>query len=78
MANILRRDLRGGPAQPRGTAEFLGDAFALFFRLSSSARCNTTTEYAGWLSDAGFVDVQIQPMPLTSAIAIISGRTPGR
>lgn len=61
------------PDQP---AELLGDAFALFFRLSSSARCYTTAEYAGWLSDAGFVDVQVQPMPLTGAIAVISGRTP--
>jgi hypothetical protein len=63
-------------ACPDEPAELLGDAFALFFRLSSSARCYTTTEYAGWLSDAGFLDVQIQPMPLTGAVAVITGRTP--
>jgi hypothetical protein len=65
--------VQAGPDEP---AELLGDAFALFFRLSSSARCYTTTEYAGWLSDAGFLDVQIQPMPLTGAVAVITGRTP--
>ena len=65
-------------ANPDEPAELLGDAFALCFRLSSSARCYTTSEYAGWLSDAGFVDVQVQPFPLTGAIAVMSGRTPGQ
>jgi hypothetical protein len=60
---------------PDEPAELLGDAFALCFRMSSSARCYTTTEYASWLADAGFVDVQVQAMPLTGAIAVISGRT---
>jgi hypothetical protein len=63
---------------PDEPAELLGDAFALCFRMSSSARCYTTAEYTGWLGDAGFVDVQVQPFPLTSAIAVISGRTPER
>ncbi len=65
--------VQAGPDEP---AELLGDAFALFFRLSSRARCYAATEYAGWLSDAGFVDVSVQPFPLTDAIAVISGRTP--
>jgi hypothetical protein len=64
-----------GPDEP---AELLGDAFALFFRLSSTARCYTTTEYAGWLADAGFVDVEVQPFPLGRSLAVISGRTPER
>jgi len=53
-------------------AELLGDAFALFFRLSSIARCYTTTEYAGLLADAGFVDVDVQPFPLGRSLAVIS------
>jgi predicted O-methyltransferase YrrM len=62
-----------GPDEP---AELMGDAFALFFRLSSTARCYTTTEYAGWLTDAGFVDVDVQPFPLGRSLAVITGRTP--
>ena len=57
-------------------AELMGDAFALFFRLSSTARCYTATEYAGWLADAGFVDVEVHPFPLSRALAVITGRTP--
>lgn len=62
-----------GPDEP---ADLFGDALALFFRLSSSARCYTTSEYGGWLTDAGFVDVQAQPFPLGRSVAIVTGRTP--
>jgi SAM-dependent methyltransferase len=61
---------------PDEPAELMADAFALFFRLSSTARCYTTTEYAGWLADAGFVDVEVQPFPLGRSLAVITGRTP--
>jgi cyclopropane fatty-acyl-phospholipid synthase-like methyltransferase len=56
--------------------ELLGDAFALFFRLSSTGRCYTTTEYADWLTGAGFVDVQTQLLPLGRSLAVFTGRTP--
>jgi hypothetical protein len=56
--------------------ELLGDAFALFFRLTSSARCYTTAEFAGWLAGAGFVDVQVQPFPVGRSLALVTGRTP--
>jgi hypothetical protein len=39
--------------------DLFGDAFALFFRLTSTARCSRTDEFTGWLTDAGFVDVQV-------------------
>jgi predicted O-methyltransferase YrrM len=61
---------------PDAPPELLGDAFALFFRLSSTARCYTSAEYAAWLTDAGFVDVQIQPFPFGGSLAVITGRTP--
>jgi hypothetical protein len=56
--------------------ELLGDSFALFFRLTSSARCYTTVEFAGWLAGAGFVDVQVQPFPVGRSLALVTGRTP--
>lgn len=56
--------------------ELLGDAFALFFRLTSTGRCYTTTEYAGWLTDAGFTDVQTQLLPMGRSLAVFTGRTP--
>ncbi|HVW34173.1 MAG TPA: methyltransferase [Acidimicrobiia bacterium] len=57
--------------------ELMGDAFALFFRLSSTARCYAASEYAAWLTEAGFTDVGIQPFPLGGSLAAITGRTPG-
>ena len=62
-----------GPGEP---PELLGDAFALFFRMTSSARCYTTAEFANWLTDAGFVDVQVQPFPIGRSLALVTGRAP--
>jgi DNA-binding PadR family transcriptional regulator len=62
-----------GPSEP---PELLGDAFALFFRMTSSARCYTTTEFSAWLTDAGFVDVQVQPFPIGRSLALVTGRAP--
>jgi hypothetical protein len=56
--------------------ELLGDAFALFFRMTSSARCYTRAEFTTWLTDAGFVDVQVQPFPIGRSLALVTGRTP--
>ncbi|HET9772641.1 MAG TPA: methyltransferase [Acidimicrobiia bacterium] len=56
--------------------ELLGDAFALFFRLTSTGRCYTTDEYTGWLTGAGFTDVQTQLLPLGRSLAVFTGRTP--
>ena len=56
--------------------ELLGDAFALFFRVTSTGRCYTTAEYAGWLADAGFTDVQTQLLPMGRSLAVFTGRTP--
>jgi hypothetical protein len=56
--------------------EIVGDAFALFFRLTSTARCYATSEYTGWLEDAGFVDVEIQPTPFAPFQLLATGRAP--
>lgn len=56
--------------------EVLGDAFALFFRLTSTGRCYSTTEYADWLTAAGFTDVQTQLLPMGRSLALFTGRTP--
>jgi SAM-dependent methyltransferase len=56
--------------------ELFGDAFALFFRVTSTARCYAEAEYTGWLCDAGFVDVTVQPTPLAPAQLLLTGRAP--
>lgn len=65
--------LQPAPDEP---PELLGDAFALFFRLSSTARCYSRAEFTAWLSEAGFVDVGVHPFPLGRSFAVITGRTP--
>jgi len=62
--------------EPTDPPELLGDAFALFFRLTSSARCYTTAEYTDWLANAGLVDVQVHPFPMGRSLAVVTGRTP--
>jgi hypothetical protein len=56
--------------------DIVGDAFALFFRVTSAARCYTTSEYLGWLAEAGFGDVQIQPLPVAPFQLLATGRAP--
>jgi 2-polyprenyl-3-methyl-5-hydroxy-6-metoxy-1,4-benzoquinol methylase len=56
--------------------DLVGDAFALFFRLTSTARCYTATEFMGWLTDAGFADVQVQALPVGRSLVLVTGRTP--
>jgi len=62
-----------GPGDPPDLA---GDAFSLFFRLTSTARCYTATEHTGWLAGAGFVDVQLHPLPVGRFFLLATGRTP--
>jgi predicted O-methyltransferase YrrM len=57
-------------AQP----DLIGDAFALFFRLTSTARCYTVREFASWLTNAGFTDVQVQPLPVGRSLILVTGR----
>jgi len=60
-------------AQP----ELIGDAFALFFRLTSTARCYTVGEFTNWLTDAGFTDVQVQALPVLRSLTLVTGRAAG-
>jgi hypothetical protein len=58
------------------TPDVIGDTFALFFRLTSTARCYTTGEFIAWLSDAGFVDPQVQALPVGRSLQLVTGRAP--
>jgi 2-polyprenyl-3-methyl-5-hydroxy-6-metoxy-1,4-benzoquinol methylase len=62
--------------QPEADAptELVGDAFALFFRLTSTGRCYTASEYVDWLTEAGFSDVQLQPTPSAPFQVLATGR----
>lgn len=57
-------------AQP----DLIGDAFALFFRLTSTARCYTAGEFTSWLTDAGFTDVQVQALPTSRSLILVTAR----
>jgi hypothetical protein len=54
--------------------DLIGDAFALFFRLTSTARCYTVGEFTSWLTSAGFTDVQVQPLPVGRSLTLVTGR----
>jgi hypothetical protein len=67
----LRRPERDDPP------DIVGDAFALFFRVTSTARCYTTSEYLDWLDAARFSEVQAQPLPFAPFQLLATGRAPG-
>jgi hypothetical protein len=46
----------------------------LFFRLTSTARCYTVGEFTSWLINAGFTDVQVQPLPVGRSLILLTGR----
>jgi 2-polyprenyl-3-methyl-5-hydroxy-6-metoxy-1,4-benzoquinol methylase len=62
--------------EPDEPPEIVGDAFALYFRVTSTARCYATSEYTSWLSEAGFKDVQLQPLPFAPFQLLATGRAP--
>jgi len=62
------------PAADDAQPDLIGDAFALFFRLTSTARCYTVSEFTSWLSNAGFIDVQVQPLPVGRSLTLVTGR----
>jgi ubiquinone/menaquinone biosynthesis C-methylase UbiE len=65
------------PAADDAQPDLIGDAFALFFRLTSTARCYTVGEFTGWLTAAGFTDVQVQPLPVLRSLTLVTGRAAG-
>jgi hypothetical protein len=54
--------------------DIMGDGFALFFRVTSTARCYTTGEYSDWLNAAGFEDVQQHRIPVAPFQVLVTGR----
>jgi hypothetical protein len=60
---------------PEAEADIFGDAFALFFRLTSTSRVYTADEYAGWLSAAGYEEVQVLRSPMCPGMVLIVGRS---
>lgn len=59
---------------PEAEPELAGDALALFFRLTSTAQCYRAADYTGWLSAAGFTDIQVHPTPFAPSWVLVSGR----
>ena len=62
--------------EPTDSPDIVGDGFALFFRVTSTARCYATSEYLDWLARAGFAGVQAHPMPVAPFQLLATGRAP--
>jgi ubiquinone/menaquinone biosynthesis C-methylase UbiE len=56
--------------------DIVGDGFALFFRVTSTARCYSASEYVDWLAGAGFIDVESHSMPFAPFQLLATGRVP--
>jgi SAM-dependent methyltransferase len=54
--------------------DIVGDGFALFFRVTSTARCYTTREYIDWLNAAGFEGVHQHPIAVAPFQVLVTGR----
>lgn len=63
--------------QPAREAEpdIFGDAFALYFRITSTSRVYTAEEYVRWLSATGYEDVQVSRLPMSPGAVLITGRS---
>ena len=59
---------------PDAPPDLFGDAFALYFRVTSTARCYTEAEYTRWLHEAGFADVTVQSTPFAPTGILVTGR----
>jgi SAM-dependent methyltransferase len=62
--------------EPDDPPDIMGDGFALFFRVTSTARCYSTNEYLDWLTSAGFAEVQAHPLPVAPFQLLATGRAP--
>ena len=60
--------------EPNDPPEIVGDGFALYFRVTSTARCYTIGEYTGWLAETGLADVQVHPTPFAPFQILATGR----
>jgi len=55
-------------------AEAAGDAFALYFRLTSSSRCVRGADYASWLTRAGFHTRIVRSIKLPSRVLVLGSK----
>ncbi len=53
-----------------------GDGAALYFRLTSNARCYSAGDYTGWLGEAGFEKVRVHHSLLAPGQILVVGRKP--
>lgn len=53
-----------------------GDAFALYFRATSTSTCFRARDYESWLHDAGYVDVKTSRSVRLPSRLLVSGRKP--
>jgi hypothetical protein len=65
--DVERRPDNAGP-------ELVGDASALFFRLTSDSSVFTAAEYAGWMQQAGFREVQTKRHMLQPSLVLTVGK----
>ncbi len=56
--------------------DLVADGFALLFRIGSSTRGISIPEYSGWMTDAGFSDVEEQRLAAPTH-ALVTGRVTG-
>jgi hypothetical protein len=63
--------------EPEAQPDLVGDGLALFFRISSGAKCYTAADYTGWLEKAGFTDITIHPTPFAPSQILVTGRMGG-
>lgn len=61
-------------APDRKSPPAAGDGAALFFRLTSTARCHSGGEYAAWMRDAGFREVRLARPILSPGSLLVTGR----
>jgi SAM-dependent methyltransferase len=60
--------------EPTEKPDLVGDGLALFFHISSDARCYTPADYTGWLKETGFTNITIHPTPFAPAQILVTAR----
>jgi len=57
--------------------DLVGDCLALFFHLTSQAKCYTASDYVEWLRAAGYEEITLHAVPSPSQI-LVTGRVLGK
>lgn len=63
-------------AEDNAKADAASDAFALYFRTTSTSTCFRARDYEAWLRDAGYVDVRTARSIRLPSRLLVSGRKP--